>query len=121
MENRIVIVTGGAQGFGEGITESMFAEGANIMIADVNSEKGKHLANSLNRRGTRNHASFSETDITDASSVQEMVFNTVVAYGGIDVLVSNAGILRAGSLEEMTPESFEAITKVNYTGYIPVY
>jgi NAD(P)-dependent dehydrogenase (short-subunit alcohol dehydrogenase family) len=56
-------------------------------------------------------------NVADATSVKEMIRQTVVEFGGLDVLISNAGILHAGSLDEMEPETFELMTKVNYTGY----
>ena len=64
-----------------------------------------------------NKAHFVQVNVADAQSVEGMVRQTVHRYGGIDVLISNAGILRAGSLDEMDPATFELMTKVNYTGY----
>jgi rhamnose utilization protein RhaD (predicted bifunctional aldolase and dehydrogenase)/NAD(P)-dependent dehydrogenase (short-subunit alcohol dehydrogenase family) len=117
VENRIVIVTGGAQGFGSGIAEGMFAEGANITIADLNEKKGSELADKLNVKGRKNMVMFVKTDVTDRESVKNLIFETTRSFGGIDILISNAGILKAGSLEEMNMETFEKITKVNYTAY----
>ena len=117
VENRITIVTGGAQGFGAGIVESLFNEKANVVIADLNAEQGMAFANSLNSRGGKNRVLFIKADVSDPVSVKSMITQTVIAFGGLDLLVSNAGILRAGGLEDMTPEIFELMTKVNYTGY----
>jgi NAD(P)-dependent dehydrogenase (short-subunit alcohol dehydrogenase family)/rhamnose utilization protein RhaD (predicted bifunctional aldolase and dehydrogenase) len=116
-ENKIVIVTGGAQGFGEGIASGLIHEGANVMIADLNRQKGLQLAENLNGEGLKNEAAFCETDVTNPDSVQKMIIETVKRFGGLDVLISNAGVLHAGGLEEMTLETFEFITRVNYTGY----
>jgi NAD(P)-dependent dehydrogenase (short-subunit alcohol dehydrogenase family) len=55
--------------------------------------------------------------VADALSVEEMVRKTVHYFGGIDVMISNAGILRAGGLDEMTPETFDLMTRVNYNAY----
>ena len=55
--------------------------------------------------------------MTSPASLQGLGRECVKAFGGLDLLVSNAGVLKAGSLEEMTPEGFEFVTKVNYTGY----
>ncbi len=115
--NKIIIVTGAAQGFGGGIAEDLFHQGANIVIADLNESKGYALAEELNNGAKNNKAIFIKTDVSSASSVQELVRNTVSEFGGLDVFISNAGILHAGSLEDMTPEIFELMTKVNYTGY----
>ncbi len=115
--NKIIIVTGAAQGFGEGIAEDLFEQGANLVIADLNETKGAALAEKLNSAGRSNRALFVRTDVSDAASVQQMIRATVAGFGGLDVIISNAGILHAGSLDEMTPETFELMTRVNYTGY----
>ncbi len=117
IENKIIIVTGAAQGFGAGIAQLLFDQGANIVVADMNEKKGKEFANELNALGSKNKAVFLKVNVSDASSVENLVRETVLGFGGLDVMISNAGILRAGSLEEMTPENFELMTKVNYTGY----
>lgn len=115
--NKIVVITGAAQGFGAGIAEMMHAEGAHIVVADLNEEKGMEFARTLNLRGKKNRALFVKANVADAASVQEMIRQTVLYFGGIDVLISNAGILRAGGLEEMTPENFDLMTRVNYNAY----
>lgn len=115
--NKIAIVTGGAQGFGGGIVEDFFKKGLNVVIADLNEEKGKELATTLNTNLSSNKALFVKTDVSTPESIQNLIFETVKEFGGLDVFVSNAGILRAGSLEEMEPDSFELMTKVNYTAY----
>ncbi|HDR51013.1 MAG TPA: SDR family NAD(P)-dependent oxidoreductase, partial [Mariniphaga anaerophila] len=117
LENKTVIVTGAAQGFGAGIAEILFKEGANIVVADLNEEKGKEFAGQLNAKGTKNRAYFLPVNVADAASVESMVQKTVLHFGGLDVMISNAGILHAGSLDEMDPKTFELMTKVNYTGY----
>jgi len=116
-ENKIVIVTGAAQGFGAGIAELLFAEGANIIVADMNEEKGREFAKQLNTRGTKNQARFVKVNVGDGDSVKAMIDETVLLFGGLDAIISNAGILRAGSLDEMDQATFELMTKVNYTGY----
>ncbi|MDR1864363.1 MAG: SDR family NAD(P)-dependent oxidoreductase [Bacteroidales bacterium] len=116
-ENKIVIVTGGAQGFGGGIAEELMAQNAHVVIADLNETVGAQTVEKLNAAATKNRAVFIRTDVSDALSVQRLMKETVKRFGGLDVLISNAGILRAGSLEEMAPDTFELMTKVNYTGY----
>ncbi len=114
---RIVIVTGGAQGFGAGIAGELFEEGANIVVADLNEEVGSEMAAKLNEKGYQNKAFFVKADVSDPDSVENLVKETVLNFGGIDVMISNAGILRAGGLDEMDPKTFDLMTKVNYTGY----
>jgi len=117
VDRRIAIVTGGAQGFGAGIVENLMANGANVVIADLNEEKGKELTDSLNVGKSKNKAFFVKADVSNAASVESLVFQTVCEFGGLDIFISNAGILRAGGLDEMTPETFELMTKVNYSAY----
>ncbi|MCW3806854.1 SDR family NAD(P)-dependent oxidoreductase [Plebeiibacterium marinum] len=114
---KTAIITGGAQGFGGGLVEGMFKDGCNIVIADLNEEKGKEFAQTLNNMGKPNQAVFVKVDVSDAESVQQLIFEAVCAFGGFDVFISNAGVLRAGGLDEMTPETFDFMTKVNYSGY----
>jgi rhamnose utilization protein RhaD (predicted bifunctional aldolase and dehydrogenase)/NAD(P)-dependent dehydrogenase (short-subunit alcohol dehydrogenase family) len=115
--NKIIVVTGGAQGFGAGIAEDLMAKKANVVIADLNEAKGLEMATALNAKAGKNKAVFIKADVSNAASVQTLIAETVKMFGGLDVLISNAGILRAGGLDEMSPETFELMTKVNYTGY----
>jgi len=117
LAGKIAIVTGGAQGFGKGIAESMAAEGALIAVADLNLEGALACAGELNRQYGEDTAVAVQVDVSDEASVERMVQEAVLAFGGLDVLVSNAGILIAGSLSDLTKENFELVTKVNYTGY----
>jgi rhamnose utilization protein RhaD (predicted bifunctional aldolase and dehydrogenase)/NAD(P)-dependent dehydrogenase (short-subunit alcohol dehydrogenase family) len=115
--NKVVIVTGGAQGFGGGIAETMMAEGANVVIADLNEEKGSEMVDRLNKTAGKNKALFVRTNVAVTTSMENLMVETVKNFGGIDVFISNAGILRAGGLEEMDMETFELMTKVNYSAY----
>ena len=117
VENKVVIITGAAQGFGAGIAELMFSQGANIVVADLNEEKGRNMAATLNQSAKMNRAIFSKVDVADPASVSRMVNEVVTVFGGIDVMISNAGILRAGSIEDMAPETFDLMTRVNYNGF----
>ncbi len=117
LANKIAIVTGAAMGFGAGIAEMLFHEGANVVIADWNETEGGKMADLLNANVTGNRALFVKVDVSDAVSVEDMVSVTSRHFGGLDLIISNAGVLRAGSLEEMTPENFDFMTNVNYKGY----
>ena len=118
---KIALVTGAAQGFGRGIAEGLFREGANVVIADLNEAAGRGLEGELNAAavgtGAANRALFTAADVTSPASLQALARECVRAFGGLDLLVSNAGVLTAGGLDEMTPESFDFVTRVNYTGY----
>jgi rhamnose utilization protein RhaD (predicted bifunctional aldolase and dehydrogenase)/NAD(P)-dependent dehydrogenase (short-subunit alcohol dehydrogenase family) len=117
VENKTVIITGAAQGFGEGIARCLMREGANIVVADLNETAGQATAESLNREAKSNRAIFVRTNVSDTESLRQLMHETVCHFGGIDVFISNAGVLRAGGLDEMTPETFEFVTKINYSAY----
>ena len=116
-ENKIIVVTGAAQGFGEGIAEGLLHEGANIVVADLNEEAGKATTERFNKLAQSNRAVFVKTNVADISSLQNLIHETVCHFGGIDCFISNAGVLRAGGLDDMTPENFDFVTKINYNAY----
>ena len=123
MRGKIVIVTGAAQGFGEGIARCLAAEGANIVVADLNEEAGRKTAEILNaivaqvEKLAPNRAIFVKTDVAEPESLANLMLETVKEFGGLDLFVSNAGVLRAGGLDAMTPEAFDFVTKINYNAY----
>ena len=112
LDGKIAVITGGAQGFGKGIADAMAAEGANIVIADMNEGAAAKAAAEYGVRGYAVAA-----NVTDEESVKNMIDRAVLAFGGLDIFVNNAGIAKAGSLEEMTKSTLELVTSVNYTGY----
>ena len=116
-ENKTIIVTGAAMGFGEGIARCLLQEGANIVVADLNEEVGKATVEKFNSLAKSNRAIFVKTNVGEIQSIENLVQETVCNFGAIDCFISNAGVLRAGSLEDMTPENFEFVTKINYNAY----
>lgn len=117
VENKTIVVTGAAQGFGEGIAECLLREGANIVVADLNEEAGRKTVGKFNGLAKSNRAIFVKTNVSEISSLENLVLETVCHFGGIDCFISNAGVLRAGGLEDMTPENFDFVTKINYNAY----
>jgi len=115
--NRIVAITGGAKGYGEGIARELYSVGANIVIMDLDRKAGLELTTQLNRQTTPNRAWFVQTDVTHQESVMNAVYETVLEFSGLDVMISNAGVLKAGGIEEMDAEAFDFVTRVNYYGY----
>jgi NAD(P)-dependent dehydrogenase (short-subunit alcohol dehydrogenase family) len=83
----------------------------------VNEEAGRETVASINGIRNSSRAIFVKTDVTDVMSLKKLVYHTVCEFGGLDVFISNAGILRAGGLDEMTTENFDRVTKVNYNAY----
>ena len=116
-ENKTIIITGAAQGFGEGIGECLIKEGANIVIADLNEIKGNQTAEVFNKISKSNQSVFVKTDVSNLGNLENLIYKTVCEFGAVDCFISNAGILRAGGLEDMTPENFDLVTKINYNAY----
>lgn len=117
VQGRSIIVTGAAQGFGEGIARNLLAEGANIVVADLNEATGEETVARFNATAGVNKAIFVKTNVADLESLAGLMKATVEEFGGIDAFVSNAGVLRAGSLEEMTEKNFDFVTTIDYKGY----
>ena len=116
-ENRTIIVTGAAQGFGEGIARCLAQEGANIVIADMNDAVGSETAKRLTALAKSNRVIFAKTNVSEIASLEQMALTTVAEFGAIDCFVSNAGVLRAGGLDDMSIENFDFVTKINYSAY----
>ena len=117
LTNKVAIVTGGAQGFGRGIVEGLLAEGCDVVVADMNQETGEQTVRELSKDLKGNDVMFVRANITRPEDIQRMVYETVKHFGGIDVLISNAGVLRAGSLESLQEADFDLVTDVNYKGF----
>jgi len=116
LAGKTAIVTGSAQGFGAGIAEYLAKEGANVVIADMNAAGAAATAEKLAAAYGVGTLAVS-ANVSDEASVENMMQETVLAFGGLDIFVNNAGIVRAGSLEEMTKANFELVAAVNYTAY----
>lgn len=112
LDGKVTVVTGGAQGFGKGIADELYKDGAYLVVADMNEDGAKAAAEDFAPTGYA-----VAVNVSDEVSVKNMIDKTVLRFGGVDIMVSNAGIAKAGSLDEMTKNVFELVTAVNYTGY----
>ena len=112
LANKVAVVTGGAQGFGKGIADALYAEGAYVAVVDMNLEGAKAAAAEYGEAGLAVMA-----NVADEDSVKAMMDAITAHFGGVDVFVSNAGIAKAGGLDDMTKQVFELVTAVNYTGF----
>lgn len=109
LKGKRAVVTGGASGFGEGIVRAFVTEGAQVVIADLNSDGASQLAREL---GDNVHVQ--AVDVSDGDSVAAMVAASSDALGGIDILVNNAGIGYLPQALELLPErEFDRIFAVN--------
>lgn len=113
LENKVAIVTGGAQGIGKATVIKFIDEGANVVIWDVDDNKGNQLANELSPKGK---AVYMKVNVAKFDEVEKAVQSVIAQFGRIDVLVNNAGILRDATLAKMTPEQWQQVIDVNLTG-----
>ena len=87
------------------------------MVADLNEVTGEKTAASFNELARSNRAIFVKTNVADMDSLNNLIKTTICNFGALDTFVSNAGVVRAGDLEAMTPENLEFVTKINYSAY----
>ena len=117
VKNKIAVVTGGAQGFGESIVRELTESECLVFIADINVKGARKLAEELNIKYKRTTALAIKVDVTNENSVRKMIYEIVKKAGGIDIFISNAGVLNAGSVKEIDLATFNFVTNVNYIGY----
>lgn len=115
LEGKVAIVTGGAMGIGRGIALRLHEAGANVVIADRADEAAEQTAAALNELRADSSLAVA-TDVADAASVAAMVQATVERFGGIDVLVNNAGIFPFVPLSSMSEADFMRVIDVNLRG-----
>lgn len=109
MNGKTAIVTGGSSGFGAGIVRKFYAEGARVLIADLNEAMGQELAAALGE-GVEVIA----TNVADGTSVQDMTDRAMALWGQIDILVNNAGVTHLPApMEDVTEEDFDKVIAVN--------
>ena len=106
---RVCLITGAAQGIGAACARRFAAEGALVVLADVDDERGQMLAAELS--GLYVHC-----DVGDKAQVDQLVQQALAWQGRIDVLVNNAGIFRAADFLDVTEEDFDAVLRVNVKG-----
>ena len=111
LAGKIIIVTGAAQGFGKGIAEELYAEGATIVIADMNQPLAETVAAEMGER-----ACAIPVNVSDEESVANLVAQTVEKFGGLDIMLANAGVVRSGPLASFEKKDMEFVTAINYTG-----
>ncbi len=115
-KDKVVIITGGAQGIGKGIAKYLVETGMKIIIADSDIEAGEETVVEYSTQGI---IQFVATDVTDETSVKQAVNTTIESFGQIDALVNNAGISSPGRtpVEELTLEDWNKVIATNLTGY----
>ncbi|WBY02622.1 SDR family oxidoreductase [Ramlibacter tataouinensis] len=109
LQGRVCIVTGAAQGIGEACARRFAADGAQVVIADIEDARGQALAAELG-------GAFVHCDVGDKAQVDAMVAEVMQRHGRIDVLVNNAGIFKAADFLDVSEADFDAVLRVNLKG-----
>jgi 3alpha(or 20beta)-hydroxysteroid dehydrogenase len=111
LTGRKALVTGGAQGLGEGMAQALAAAGASVMIADIQEGAGRAAADALG-----DGHGFVRLDVTDDDNWQTAVAETVQTLGGLDILVNNAGVEITSLITEIDPKDIRTMLDVNILG-----
>ncbi len=114
---KVAVVTGGAQGFGYGISEELIKEGATIGVADINYDGAKSAVKTLCEKYGESKAFPIAVDVSNEQSIKEMANTILTECGGIDLLVANAGVVKPDSVKDQTLKDWNFVTNINYTGY----
>ena len=115
LQGKNAIVTGGGAGIGRAAAERFAAEGASVMIAELDESAGAEAVEAIKRKG--GEAVCFKTDVSDAESVESMVSAAVAEFGSLDILVNNAAAFVFGKIEEVTAEDWAKVLGVNVLGY----
>jgi len=110
---KATIVTGGASGIGYAIAERFVAEGARVMIGDIDDARGAQAVETLSKSG---EVRFHKTNVASRADVDSLVAAAITAFGRIDVLINNAGIVHAADFLDLAEADFDRVLSVNLKG-----
>jgi sorbitol-6-phosphate 2-dehydrogenase len=116
LHDRIAVVTGAAQGLGEAICHRLAREGAHVVVADLNLDGAKRVAVDITAQTDRSAVAF-QVDVTNEDQVVAMIDHAVQGFGGLDILVSNAGIIIAEPVDAFPADQWRTVLDVNLFGY----
>ncbi|HMJ68404.1 MAG TPA: SDR family oxidoreductase [Cyclobacteriaceae bacterium] len=115
LEKKTALVTGGTKGIGYGIAEALLKEGVNVAITGRDEASGKTAVAGLAKPGSA-RALFIKADVRDLKSQQDAVSKVIAEFGGLDVLVANAGVGHFAPIEDLTVEKWKETIDTNLTG-----
>ncbi|TPG68268.1 SDR family NAD(P)-dependent oxidoreductase [Brevibacillus laterosporus] len=115
LQNKVAIITGGANGIGKETVKLFLAEGAKVVIADYNQSAGITFLEECQQAGFE-HVRYVQVDVSDTTSVEQMVHTVIEAFTTVDILINNAGITQDAMLAKMTVEQWQRVIDVNLNG-----
>jgi len=118
LDRQVVLVTGAAGAIGIGVADVCAAAGAHVVLADLDGERAREAAARLESLHGPGSATGLEVDVTDETSMRSGFDATCVAYGGVDVVVPNAGIALVSPIEELSADEARRVIEVNYLGVL---
>jgi NAD(P)-dependent dehydrogenase (short-subunit alcohol dehydrogenase family) len=111
LQDKIALITGGARGIGLGFAEAYAAEGAKVIIADINLERAREAAGSIGAAATA-----VKLDVTNLADIEAVIRQLDKDFGGIDILVNNAAIFDMAPIQAITEDSYDRVFNVNLKG-----
>jgi NAD(P)-dependent dehydrogenase (short-subunit alcohol dehydrogenase family) len=114
LQDKIAIITGAGSGIGEATAKRFVDEGAKVIIAEINGDNGKKVADEINSNGGT--ANFIETDVAISDSVKSMIEKTVSIYGSPEILINNAGIAVFDDPLKLSEEDWKKCFSVDLDG-----
>src|SRR5690625_506001 len=117
---QVAFITGGAGGIGSATCERFLSEGAHVVVADINLEGAEELASEINNRYGENRALAVKMDVTKEAEVITAIEAGILKYGGLDVIVNNAGLASSSPFDETTMDNWNLNINVLVTGYFLV-
>src|SRR6185295_5554439 len=112
LHDKVAVVTGGSKGIGLAIARRYVAEGAKVVIADVDAAAGQAAARALGEARCR----FKLADVGDGAAASGLIAEAAAAFGQIDILVNNAGIVHTADFLDVTEADFDRVLRVNLKG-----
>lgn len=120
LSGKVALITGAASGIGKATAFRLAEEGAHTVVADIRADVGEATVEELRRKFGRSRAIFVSCNVTDEAAVAEAYRETILAWGGVDIVVSNAGIAGSAPIEETTLEEWNRNHSILTTGYFLV-